>query len=179
MIKFSKYQPDRPAASKSIDEWQVEPAQPGDMRAIAELTAERDGGDPVLYERLIVEKQNASPDPTHLFVARQHEGVVGYGRVSFNRYESIPTGWYLAGLSVATDKRRFGIGRSLTEHRIEWVSRKADELFYFANSRNLASIDLHLSLGFREIVRGISVPGITFRDGVGILYRLDLGTKSK
>ena len=53
--------------------------------------------------------------------------------------------------------------------------QRADEAFYFANSTNRASIDLHEQFGFREMMRDFRYPHCTFRNGIGILFRLELG----
>jgi len=41
--------------------------------------------------------------------------------------------------------------------------------WYFTNARNEASLRLHRELGFREVTRDFSYPGVTFEGGVGIL----------
>ena len=47
-------------------------------------------------------------------------------------------------------------------------------MYYFANSSNLASIDLHAGFGFQEVARDIDVPGLACTGGVGILFRTEL-----
>ena len=47
-----------------------------------------------------------------------------------------------------------------------------------ANARNTASIELHERFGFEEITRRFSFPGLTFKGGEGILFRLRLNEKS-
>ncbi len=42
------------------------------------------------------------------------------------------------------------------------------------NARNTASIELHERFGFEEITRRFSFPGLTFKGGEGILFRLRL-----
>ena len=45
--------------------------------------------------------------------------------------------------------------------RLEWLRTRASEAYYFANSSNLASIDLHAAFGFQAVARDIYVPGVT------------------
>lgn len=102
-------------------------------------------------------------------------GVIGYGRVSyFDRPDDsepsvAPAGYYLGGVLVDPEVRRFGVGRALTVARMEWVSERADELWYFANARNEASLEMHKELGFEEVSRQFTFPGVTFDGGEGVL----------
>lgn len=120
-----------------------------------------------------------SPD-RHLVVAERAEEVIGYGRVL--RFEPepdaptdiAPAGYYLMGMVVRPDHRREGVGASLTKARIDWISGRADEVWYFANARNAASIELHASFGFEEVRRSFFYPRVDFDRGEGILFRLPL-----
>ena len=85
---------------------------------------------------------------------------------------SIPAGWYLTGVVVAPEHRRRGIALELTRARVDLIHERAESAYYFANERNRASIALHERLGFREVRRGIWAPGVTFDDGVGVLFGL-------
>jgi ribosomal protein S18 acetylase RimI-like enzyme len=83
-------------------------------------------------------------------VAEVEARIVGFGRaryvdglVAVADTEPVPKGWYLLGVIVAPDFRRRGIASELTRFRVEWIGQRADEAFYFANSLNLPSIDLH------------------------------------
>lgn len=64
-----------------------------------------------------------------------------------------------------------GVGTALTRARLAWIRRHDDEAWYFANARNLASIEMHRRLGFREVTRDFSFPSVTFDGDVGVLYR--------
>jgi ribosomal protein S18 acetylase RimI-like enzyme len=68
---------------------------------------------------------------------------------------------------VATALRRRGIADALTRARLERLARP---VFYFANERNRASIDLHAPFGFDELTRDFWHPDATFTGGVGILF---------
>jgi ribosomal protein S18 acetylase RimI-like enzyme len=112
-----------------------------------------------------------------LLVAVVAGEVVGYGRAS--RFEHspgapadiAPEGYYLTGVFVHVGQRRTGIGLALTEERLAWIAERADEAWYFANARNVASIELHRRLGFEEVTRRFSVPRLAFEGGEGILFR--------
>jgi ribosomal protein S18 acetylase RimI-like enzyme len=107
--------------------------------------------------------------------------VAGFGRIRFLRPaledaapHPAPDGWYLAGLIVAPERRRQGIGAALTRERLAWIAERADEAFYFASASNRASIALHRRFGFVEVTRTFSVPGVRFERGDGVLFRLSL-----
>jgi RimJ/RimL family protein N-acetyltransferase len=110
-------------------------------------------------------------------VAEGDGRVVGFARarkvdnVTDENY-SVPEGWYLLGVIVAPEMRRRGIATELTRFRLDWISQRAGEAFFFANSLNLASIDLHQKLGFVEVQRPFAFPGASFSGGgVGVLFR--------
>lgn len=106
-------------------------------------------------------------------LARAGRRSVGFGEVVHLSHPSLPEGWYLSGLVVAPDWRRRGIGDRLTKERLDWIAARAPRAYYFANSRNGATIDLHARFGFREIQRGLAGHGLTFAGGVGLLFALD------
>lgn len=85
-----------------------------------------------------------------------------------------PAGYYLVGLAVGSECRRQGVGTALTVARLDWVGQLASQAWYFANAGNVASMRLHERLGFREVTRAFSFPGVSFAGGVGILFRADL-----
>jgi ribosomal protein S18 acetylase RimI-like enzyme len=119
------------------------------------------------------------PAEKNLLLVADHSGdLVGYGRAALVAkpqqagFEHVPAGWYLTGVIVDERFRRRGIGELLTRERLTWILRRSDEAYFFANSLNIASIELHRRLGFEEVVRDFSFPGVTFvGKGVGILYR--------
>jgi RimJ/RimL family protein N-acetyltransferase len=120
-------------------------------------------------------------DQTNLTLVAEDEGRwVGFGRArnlatSALAPSCVAAGWYLLGVIVAPDFRRRGVATELTRLRLEWVGRRASEAFYFANSLNLASIDLHRKLGFVEVQRPFAFPGTSFGGGgVGVLFRASL-----
>ena len=80
-------------------------------------------------------------------VAEMLDAIVGYGLIVRLDPGDAPAGFYLGGVVVNPAFRRMGIGRALTQLRIEWVNDQAARLFYFANARNQATIDLHAEFG--------------------------------
>jgi RimJ/RimL family protein N-acetyltransferase len=84
----------------------------------------------------------------------------------------VPHGPYLLGLLVAEAHRGQGVGEALTRVRIDAALGRAGALWYFANSRNEASLRLHARLGFTEVQRPFEFPGVSFEGGVGVLCRL-------
>ena len=149
-----------------------------DIAASARLAALWSGGQPGDYvERLRLEVE--SPERL-LVVAAGQAGVVGYGRAGPVVHppdpapDIAPEGWYLGGLVVDPAWRRRGLGRALTVARLDWLAGRADEVWCFVNGRNAASLALHEALGFREVTRRFSFPGVTFEGGAGgVLLRLE------
>jgi ribosomal protein S18 acetylase RimI-like enzyme len=116
----------------------------------------------------------------HLVVAEVDGSIAGYGRAGLFEpdadapADSAPRGYYLTGVFVHPSRRRAGIGATLTRARLDWIGARADEVWFFANARNGASIELHRKVGFEEVTRDFSFPGLTFEGGEGILFRLRL-----
>jgi ribosomal protein S18 acetylase RimI-like enzyme len=112
-----------------------------------------------------------------LVVAEANGGIAGYGRARLFEpapdapADSAPRGYYLTGIFVLRAERSRGIGTALTQARLDWVCRRSAEAWFFANARNNASIELHRRLGFEEITRRFSFPGLTFDGGEGVLFR--------
>lgn len=103
--------------------------------------------------------------------------IIGYGRARLHEPEpeapadTAPRGYYLTGVFVRPDQRRGGTGAALTQARLDWISGRADDAWFFANARNTTSIELHRRFGFEEVTRRFSFPGLTFDGGEGILFR--------
>ena len=116
----------------------------------------------------------AITDEERLFVvAETVDGtIVGWAKTHYfdSPAESAPAGHYLGGVNVLPEYRRRGIGSALTRPRLEWIFDRAPEAWFFTNARNLASIELHSRLGFREIARASELHGVAFEGGVGILF---------
>jgi ribosomal protein S18 acetylase RimI-like enzyme len=123
--------------------------------------------------------------PEHqLIVAATDEAIVGYGRARLFEptpgapAETAPRGYYLTGVFVRSDRRRCGIATAITEARLDWISERSADAWFFANARNNASIELHRRLGFEEITRHFFFPGLTFEGGEGILFRLRMHARA-
>ena len=115
-----------------------------------------------------------------LVVAERADEVIGYGRVlafvpgADAPPDIAPPGYYLMGLAVHPDHRRKGVATGLTHARLDWISERANEAWYFANARNAASIALHGPFGFEEVTRSFFYPRVDFDRGEGILFRVGL-----
>lgn len=118
-------------------------------------------------------------DPLRLVMVAEVDSVVaGYGRARYDETpdgmqpESFPEGWYLSGVLVAPEFRRYGIGLELTRKRIAWIRDRAQVVRFHTSATNLASIAMHEKLGFKEVNRDIVVT-TRYRDlGPEILYEL-------
>lgn len=67
-----------------------------------------------------------------------------------------------------------GLGRALTVARLDWFRARADSAWYFASSANQSSIGLHPGFGLEEVQRALTILGVTFEAGEGILFRTGL-----
>ena len=79
--------------------------------------------------------------------------------------------WLIAGLTVVPELRRQGSAARLLSDVLRDAAGRApgEPIFSVINSRNLASIDLHLKLGFVEMGRSPGYAGIEFTGGEGVL----------
>lgn len=157
-------------------------ADDGDLSALVEIAEAHSGVAGGWTERLGADLLD---DGRALFAAQVNATLAGYGRVRhFAPSErspagTAPPGWYLAGVVVAPQWRGYGAGEALTQARLAWVAERADEVWYYANARNAVSLALHGAVGFEEVTREFSVPGVSFEGGVGVLCRLRLGPEHR
>jgi RimJ/RimL family protein N-acetyltransferase len=110
--------------------------------------------------------------------AADHARPVAYARLRLADISTEPPiGYYLSGVVVDPGHRGQGVGGQLIGARMDFAwSAGAPALYYFANSRNTASIAMHAKFGFREVKRPFRFPGVAFEDGVGVLFRLERPT---
>ncbi|NEA30832.1 GNAT family N-acetyltransferase [Streptomyces sp. SID13031] len=175
MNGFAPYDPDstrRPTESAIS----VRPAVAADLAVCAELIVTRTGGSAEdRRERLLTDLEQAD---RYVAVACAESEVIGYGGVFHYEltpeYPTAPTGYYLVGLIVAPTWRRYGIGELLTLDRMRWTAERADEIHYFANLANNATLDLHQRLGFTEVTRNFTFPNSPLKPGTGVLLKAPL-----
>lgn len=182
MPLFATYEP-RDAVSAELDaNITVRDAVSADAERLAAIALERHG-DTLETVRHAFERELEClqrDGRRRLLVAELEGGVAGYGRLLEFRPESgappdtAPAGWYLTGVVVAEACRRRGVATTLTRVRLEIVAERASVAYYFANARNLASIDLHARWGFRELTRDFVFPRVAFDGGAGILFQARL-----
>jgi ribosomal protein S18 acetylase RimI-like enzyme len=157
----------------------VREAQEEDVGACAVLAAAERADDPGLA-RARFQADLGMPE-RHLFVASVEGCFAGFGRTTHFIAPSgapsnvAPEGYYVVGLLVDPGWRRRGVGLALTRARMAWAFERAGEVWFFANARNRASLDLHARLGFVEVTRDFAFPGVTFDGGVGVLCRAARG----
>ncbi|MEL6342168.1 MAG: GNAT family N-acetyltransferase [Myxococcota bacterium] len=130
-----------------------------DLSAVAHIWAERENGDaqeamPLIWKEWTLIR--AQTLPRTICVAEVAGEIAGYGRCGYRDAEGgLPEGWYLIGIIVSPPFRRRGVGRALTGYRLkQLILRGAEEVFYFTDVDNLASVALHKAFGFVEIDRG-------------------------
>ncbi|WP_350344784.1 GNAT family N-acetyltransferase [Proteinivorax tanatarense] len=63
--------------------------------------------------------------------------------------------WLIEGLEVIKPKRKSGLGKSMVEYGLNFLKSKGvDKISANISSKNVASIKLHESLGFKKISSG-------------------------
>jgi ribosomal protein S18 acetylase RimI-like enzyme len=153
----------------------VRPATIADLPMAARLAVAERGGEHAQWRSRFA-ADLTDPDAC-LLLAETGGQVTAYGRA--RRFDPppdapagiAPAGYYLTGVLVAPGYRRRGIGEQLTRARMAWTAARATEIWFFANAANRASLLLHQRLGFREVTRDFTYPGVTFTGGVGVLCR--------
>ncbi|NYE94754.1 ribosomal protein S18 acetylase RimI-like enzyme [Psychromicrobium silvestre] len=110
-----------------------------------------------------------------IFVA-EYASILGYSEVAWLSDDGgqAPEGYYLVGCTVPSKWRRRGIGRLLTQIRLEWIAERSPKALYFANAQNLASLAMHQEFGFTEVARGPRFQRTEFTGGEGILLQTPL-----
>jgi ribosomal protein S18 acetylase RimI-like enzyme len=135
-------------------------ATAADLRQCAGLMAAGDGDD---LEGWIQKFSDVLHDSDRRFlVAVSDDAVVGFGHLRHVRHDapsnsSVPSGWYLNGVTVAVSHRRRGIGTQLTRERLRLVRGIADCVYYVAEADNEATVVMHRDLGF-VLVGEVSLP---------------------
>jgi GNAT superfamily N-acetyltransferase len=178
----SKWAPYKPGAraTETLVGLEIRPAVLSDCPDVALVAHQRD--DVPIASASARCELDVQADDRLLLVARFADELAAFARAA--RWEppstapaepnTAPAGWYLLGVIVRDRWRRRGIGLELTRRRLEWIGKRTGEAYYFANSRNGASIDLHAKLGFIELTRDFTFPGASFEGGEGILFRVEL-----
>jgi ribosomal protein S18 acetylase RimI-like enzyme len=151
----------------------VREATGADVEGCVAIIMAVNGGDPAgwrgMFERTVAAEDQA------LFVADVDGEIAGYARIVDHHVAddspagAAPGGYYLMGLAIPAGWRRRGLAAALTSARLSWAWSRTDKVFYVASLQNLASLDLHRGLGFEEVTREFSYPGIDFAGGVGVL----------
>lgn len=156
-------------------------ATPADVAACVAIimSVNGDGGDETGWRTMF--DRTVAADDQALFVADIDGAIAGYARIVAHVVaddapaDAAPAGYYLMGLAIDTAWRRRGLAEALTSARLRWAWSRTDRVFYFASAANPASLDLHGRLGFEELTRAFSFPGIDFAGGVGVLSVLHRG----
>ncbi len=161
-----------PLARGPLAEAIVREANDADLPGCAILAQYRNGGDLDAWEHALAADLRGRD--RLLLVAVNAGRPVGYASAGRQGYASsggrnVRDGWYLTGLVVDSLHRRGGIGRRLTQRRLDWLDSRTGRVWYFASALNRPSLELHLKLGFHEVTRDFAVPGVSFGGGVGVL----------
>lgn len=171
---FAPYAPD--AHGVPLPDVVVRTARRDDLPSTAALAAHREGGG--LAEWAAMHGRQFDDEARMLMVAEHRGMVIGYAWLAWltpvaDGGRNAPDGWYLSGVVVAPGHRRRGIGRRLTQARIERVLAREPSAHYVVSASNRASRTLHAELGFVEVTDDFVVPGVVFSNHDGILCRLD------
>jgi uncharacterized protein YhfF/ribosomal protein S18 acetylase RimI-like enzyme len=189
MALFAEYRPGpqrrRPAVLSL--ELQARPAKATDLEALARIATEQEGlpRAEALHTLQSCFAQATELELPLLWVAQWQEELLGFAKLRHFQWPTdtpeadlrsqAPPGWYLDGVMVASRYRRLGVGKALSQARLNWLrSQPCDSVYYWVEAQNLASIDLHRAFGFVEISRDCVFPGRSFVGGQGILFKADL-----
>ncbi|MGD7732787.1 N-acetyltransferase family protein [Propionibacteriaceae bacterium G57] len=143
-------------------------ALPTDADALATIMAVRGG---TAHEHLVSARRLIARLEV-LLIAEQDGAPVGWCGIQKVRIRpGAELEWLVAGLTVVPAARRRGIGARLLGELVRDTPRTTQDepIFSVINAGNLASIDLHLELGFLEVERAATFAGIKFSGGVGVL----------
>ncbi|MES1175870.1 MAG: GNAT family N-acetyltransferase [Myxococcales bacterium] len=158
----------------------IRPLRVADLQAAAGIIAVCAEGD-VAHQLALLERRLARGKPDDaLIVAELCGELVGVGRVSYFEpaeeapQNAAPSGYYLLGVNVAPQHRRRGVGRALTEARLDWIKKRAPVAWFFTAASNEASIRLHEGFGFRRNTSDFWFPTVDFGEAGGILFSLAL-----
>lgn len=178
MAKFADFDA-APAAERSGDATllgavKVESAREEDLPHVASIRAERNGKSVAHHLRHLRRMSAELHRRREVYVARVDGHVAGYATAEWMEGGTLIPGWYLSGLVVSPAYRRHGIGTALTDHRMHALRQRTDSVYFFANSINRVIIELHESLGFKEVKRPVVVPKCSFEGGEGVLFRCEL-----
>jgi ribosomal protein S18 acetylase RimI-like enzyme len=155
---------------------EVRPARPDDLPACARLAVARNGGDLTTWEARLAADLGRD---TVLVAVAAVGAAVGMGRVGWISWpepasaDSAPDGYYLTDLLVDPAWRRYGLAEQMTRVRLAWAWERGSTAWYVANVCNRVSLELHAKLGFRVVADDISIAGMTFVGGHGVLCRAD------
>ncbi|MEO6859585.1 MAG: GNAT family protein [Solirubrobacteraceae bacterium] len=156
---------------------EIRRARAQDAQACARLQL-TDADAPPLNDRAAAMVRSLERPDRWLWVACAGSAVIGFARlaalVPAEPHSAPPAGLYLGGVSVAPERRRQGAGWALTRVRLEhaFSDPDVDRVWYFANARNEASIQLHAGFGFEEFERPMRFAPVSFTGGVGVLFSL-------
>ena len=157
---------------------QIRPAETGDLEALCTLSDPPRGVD---WVRSALLHAQAPTKPAVWLVACVDGERVGQARLGWFPGRVDPSwpatcldaGWYLLGVYVRPDLRRQGIGRALTEARIEHArAQGAPWVRYWRTETNLASAATHRSWNFRRLDRPWWFPGRLDLDQPAVLLEV-------
>ncbi|HRL50233.1 MAG TPA: GNAT family N-acetyltransferase [Propioniciclava sp.] len=170
---FAPFEPD--SSGSPLPEADVRVGVRDDLLRTGALAAQREGGLPADW--VAQHERRFDTDGNQLFVVELGHQVIGYGWVSFltpvdHGGRNAPDGWYLSGVVIAPGSRRRGLGRRLTQKRVDWALARGSAVYYVVSASNRASRALHAELGFEELTDDFRMPGVVFSRDDGLLCRL-------
>ena len=182
MSLFAEYEPNAQGQVLEPGTLVIRGAEAQDLPRLAQLSQQRHGGPEQDHLRSwgMALQETQDENAAAVLVALLEHDVVAFGSARHidvrddPAYAAVPAGWYLTGVIVDPVHRRRGLGHALTQARMDRIAQRSERVYYFASAQNRPTIDLHERLGFVEVTRDFSFPGVTFTGGVGILFRAEL-----
>ena len=147
---FARYQSG--TKRKSLDGVIYRLASEKDADAIAKITFDREGGSrnksfEYYLERTKNELKGIELATDFNLIVAEYEGdIIGFGRSIYYDLEKIqvpysaPSGWYLMGVVVRPEFRRYGIGHRIVKERVIHISENFNEIYFIVDVQNKVSI---------------------------------------
>ncbi len=146
-----------------------------DVLALARITSAHHGGAVDDWVRRTGEQLDRGE---RVLLAEADGTVVAYARcgqrVPEDPDDPAPAGCWLTGAVTVPSHRRTGLARRLLGLLLAELRGSGRPVWSMTDSANEASLALHASLGFVEVLRAPRMLGQDFRSGQGVLLRLDV-----
>ena len=165
-----------------MDKIEIRLARPADANSIARLHSHWQGGEFDSFLKKTTAELAGEGVFSKLVTIVAHSGkeFLGFAKIfhfqveDFEECFTAPVGHYLTGVCVEKKYRAKTVGSRLTKFRIEYLKPITNRIYYFTDSDNLPSIQLHAKIGFQFLTHDFTFPGARALTGQKLsLFKLD------